>query len=90
MAYLIGNFFAVYVVLWFVLFNFQSLDRVYNKCFGGDNITFYAFPKQSKYIQLITPAASPSSFLVISVHTVSHIRSTSLVFLSTHEQNMKQ
>lgn len=35
-------------VLRFVLFNFQSLDRVYNKCFGGDNITFYAFPKQSK------------------------------------------
>lgn len=36
-------------VLWFVLFNSQSLDRVYNKWFGGDNITFYAFPKQSKH-----------------------------------------
>lgn len=39
----------VYVVLRFVLFNFQSLDRVYNKWFGGDNITFYAFPKQSNH-----------------------------------------
>lgn len=33
----------------FLLFNLQSLDRVYNKWFGGDNITFYAFLKQSEH-----------------------------------------
>lgn len=50
MVYLMKFYFSVHVVFRFVLFNFQSLDRVYNKRFGGDNnITFYAFPKQSKH-----------------------------------------
>lgn len=78
-----------FVVLWFVLFNLQSLDRVYNKWFGGDNMTFYAFPQQSEHSA--NHSSSQTLFvLVISVSTLSHICSTSLSFLSTQKQNMKQ
>lgn len=75
-------------MLSFELSNLQSLDRVYNKWFGGDNITFYAFPKQSNH-SANHSGSQPLIILVISVSTISHVCSTSLAlffFLSFHTQ----
>lgn len=68
-----------------VLFNLQSLDRVYNKWFGGDIITFYAFPKQSETFSESLQPSAPHCFFFPS-SAVSQSCSVSLVFLSTQTQ----
>lgn len=85
------NLLTVYVVLWFVLFNLQSLDRVYNKWFGGDNITFYAFPKQSEHSANHSSRQPPRHFTDFCLLDRSRSAACRLCFpFRTHEQNMKQ